>query len=123
MKINKSDAEKIADEIFDMIDRNHPRGLIKSELVDLLIRYTPPILEEPCEWQPPTTNELYNTYITTQPFTVTPDVTFIVGDEAMDHLRKEAKKIDEEHTKDILRELGYYFNTPTLPGKDFCGND
>lgn len=39
--MNRKDAEKLADEIFDMIDRNHPRGLIKSELTDLLAKFDP----------------------------------------------------------------------------------
>ena len=39
--MNRKDAEKMADDIFDMIDRNHPRGLIKSELVDLLAKFDP----------------------------------------------------------------------------------
>lgn len=29
-------AKDLADEIFDMIDRNYPRGLIKSDLADLI---------------------------------------------------------------------------------------
>ena len=39
--MTRKDAEKLADEIFDMIDRNHPRGLIKSELTDLLAKFEP----------------------------------------------------------------------------------
>ena len=45
--MNRKDAEKMADDIFDMIDRNHPRGLIKSELVDLLAKYDGPTVEAP----------------------------------------------------------------------------
>ena len=39
--MTRKDAEKLADEIFDMIDRNYPRGLIKSDLTDLLAKFEP----------------------------------------------------------------------------------
>jgi hypothetical protein len=47
--MNRKDAEKMADDIFDMIDRNHPRGLIKSELVDLLAKWEQPETPTPKE--------------------------------------------------------------------------
>ena len=34
--MTKKDAEKLADKIFDMIEGNWPRGLVKSDLVDLI---------------------------------------------------------------------------------------
>lgn len=32
-------AERLADAIFDLVDKSHPRGLIRSELVDLITRH------------------------------------------------------------------------------------
>jgi len=45
--MTRKDAEKLADEIFDMIDRNYPRGLIKSDLTDLLAKWEQPETVEP----------------------------------------------------------------------------
>lgn len=119
--MNRKDAEKMADDIFDMIDRNHPRGLIKSELVDLLAKFEPGVIEthpfppkphpdDPDEWQ-----KLYKTEW-----------------KPLRDLIREARKAyaevsvyqpmteDDHWTEEImerLHEVNRHF------GKDLCGND
>ena len=39
--MDRNKAEDLADKIFDMIDQNHLRGLIKSDLVDLIANWQP----------------------------------------------------------------------------------
>ena len=40
--MKEAEAKKLADEIFDCIERNYPRGIIKSQIVDILSRYVEP---------------------------------------------------------------------------------
>ena len=107
--MNRKDAEKLADEIFDMIDQNHPRGLIKSELADLLAKFdlgSTSVLPGndfmgqtgPCEW--------------------------ITLEEALSEVELiqvpkcpgRKTKSDLAADKKALIGLGYYF-------QDLCGND
>jgi hypothetical protein len=38
--MKQDEVKKLADEIFDAIERNYPRGIIKDQIIDILSRYT-----------------------------------------------------------------------------------
>ena len=100
--MNRKDAEKMADDIFDMIDRNHPRGLIKSELVDLLAKYDTghrDIKRDVTETGETAFSDLLS---------ITPEKYKFAFDDASDELEK---------AKEQLKGLGYYFH------EDPCDND
>ena len=40
--MKQDEAKKLADEIFDCIERNYPRGIVKSQIIDILSRYVEP---------------------------------------------------------------------------------
>ena len=40
--MKKDEAKKLADEIFDAIERNYPRGIIKDQIIDILSKYVEP---------------------------------------------------------------------------------
>lgn len=119
--MKREDAEKMANDIFDMIDSNHPRGLVKSELVDLLCKY--------------------DTGSPAASVSAWPPAGFVKTDE--EKLKKAdymsaltslatgfefTAKTDEQIQKDkeTLRSLGYYFPRDAVNHyftKDPCDND
>ena len=40
--MKEAEAKKLADEIFDCIERNYPRGIIKDQIIDILSKYVEP---------------------------------------------------------------------------------
>jgi len=110
--MNRKDAEKLADEIFDMIDRNYPRGLIKSDLTDLLAKFEMGVVPTlpgndfmsqtgPCEW-----------------------ITLEEALSEVELVQVKKTKSELEADKKALSGLGYYFPSDAENYKpDLCGND
>lgn len=126
--MNRKDAEKLADEIFDMIDRNYPRGLIKSDLTDLLAKFEPG-----CEdaKTPPDANDwdwipIKDLVEEAKKALRSPGYAYISTTGTSPKIYSAKTESEIEADKKALSGLGYYFPSDSVNHyftKDPCDND